>query len=112
MKHRGAGPGCSSCAAGRPCFSPSLFLRDARRHRRLKRLDTGEPAALINRSFAELAQLVERRLAKAKVAGSNPVFRSISYRPGSPPVPPERRVLFVSAAACPVSALIEAAYLL
>src|ERR1700674_5075770 len=26
--------------------------------------------------FAELAQLVERRLAKAKVAGSNPVFRS------------------------------------
>jgi hypothetical protein len=32
---------------------------------------------------AELAQLVERRLAKAKVAGSNPVFRSIPRGPAS-----------------------------
>jgi hypothetical protein len=28
-------------------------------------------------SFADVAQLVERRLAKAKVAGSRPVVRSI-----------------------------------
>src|SRR5712671_1741095 len=55
------------------------------------RLDTAELAALINRCFAELAQLVERRLAKAKVAGSNPVFRSIPIGPGSPPGPPEGR---------------------
>ena len=30
--------------------------------------------------IAEVAQLVERRLAKAKVAGSNPVFRSIFFQ--------------------------------
>jgi hypothetical protein len=41
-------------------------------------LDSPDCTGLINRWFAELAQLVERRLAKAKVAGSNPVFRSNS----------------------------------
>src|ERR1700737_3958040 len=40
-------------------------------------LPQGNSGANSSLHFAELAQLVERRLAKAKVAGSNPVFRSI-----------------------------------
>src|SRR5882724_2747874 len=44
-------------------------------------LTQGNSGANSSLHFAELAQLVERRLAKAKVAGSNPVFRSNS--PGS-----------------------------
>src|SRR5467141_3621368 len=43
-------------------------------------LTQGNSGANSSLHFAELAQLVERRLAKAKVAGSNPVFRSISHR--------------------------------
>src|SRR5882762_9986211 len=39
-------------------------------------LTQGNSGANSSLHFAELAQLVERRLAKAKVAGSNPVFRS------------------------------------
>src|SRR3954449_2111551 len=39
-------------------------------------LTRGNSEANSSLRFAELAQLVERRLAKAKVAGSNPVFRS------------------------------------
>ena len=45
-------------------------------------LDSRDATRLINRWLAELAQLVERRLAKAKVAGSNPVFRSNEMGPG------------------------------
>src|SRR5437016_13020508 len=41
-------------------------------------LTQGNSGANSSLHFAELAQLVERRLAKAKVAGSNPVFRSKS----------------------------------
>ena len=41
-------------------------------------LTQGNSGANSSLHFAELAQLVERRLAKAKVAGSNPVFRSTS----------------------------------
>src|SRR5882762_1555183 len=41
-------------------------------------LTQGNSGANSSLHFAELAQLVERRLAKAKVAGSNPVFRSNS----------------------------------
>src|SRR5467141_1516425 len=46
-------------------------------------LTQGNSGANSSLHFAELAQLVERRLAKAKVAGSNPVFRS--NRPGPDP---------------------------
>jgi hypothetical protein len=41
-------------------------------------LQTIEKENTIN--YADVAQLVERRLAKAKVAGSRPVVRSISVR--------------------------------
>jgi hypothetical protein len=46
-----------------------------------------------SRSRAEVAQLVEHHLAKVRVAGSSPVFRSISLpspdpvSSGSPPLP-------------------------
>ena len=36
------------------------------------------PLQLNTLSYADVAQLVERRLAKVGVAGSNPVFRSIN----------------------------------
>ena len=38
-------------------------------------------AALAAPAIAEIAQLVERNLAKVEVAGSNPAFRSIPMRP-------------------------------
>src|SRR6267143_4161801 len=44
-------------------------------------LTQGNSGANSSLHFAELAQLVERRLAKAKVAGSNPVFRSKKMGP-------------------------------
>ena len=49
-------------------------------------------------SFADVAQLVERNLAKVEVAGSNPVVRS------SPTAPPRSGLSSFSAARAPVGA--------
>src|SRR5439155_26174214 len=86
----GERPRSAALRRGRTARDPGALAVDRsdipRRRTQLFRrglyLDSRDATRLINRWLAELAQLVERRLAKAKVAGSNPVFRSNEMGPG------------------------------